>query len=115
MNEAATVARVTDALLGVDLKGHETTMLCVSTAMIPEHTDAALRAGITDIFSWPWSDDGWTIYVGDADALMETLSPIHLELAALIEFASARGYPWLRISAVDDPLPPACGFKEFNW
>ena len=115
---------VADKLLGIVLSGHTSTMLTVSTSMIPRVTAEALgedrqtqNAPLWDVLAYePWAIYGWIIQlpavVGD---LARPELRNHSALKKLMVFAWERGYSHLMLDRDAAPLPEDCGLPTFNW
>lgn len=110
---SAEATAVADKLLGIDLTGYTGRLLNVSTAHIPYYTNDALTNGSVEGVSVKefHSGEAWLVYLN----VDQTPDPKHSDLAALIAFATQRGYDYLVLDADGDWLPAALGFATFAW
>jgi len=102
-------------------------VLNISTANIPKHTaealgtsndydskiavfEACISADLWDKLSYtPWACYGWIIWAGhETDEIKEE----HPQLANLMEYATSKGFTYLKLDCDAEELP---GFERFEW
>lgn len=99
-------------------------ILEVGTSQIPKHTAEALgmnpqareSAPLWNVLSYePWADYGWILWTTEHDALPESFTQQHPELAALLKFAAGEGFLYLKLDCDAVCLPKELGFPVFQW